>query len=49
LDFSSRKNSKNPLVLVFGNRYLLENKEIITDIKKEFPYEHIILARLREK
>jgi hypothetical protein len=22
----------------------LENKEIITDIKKEFPYEHIIFG-----
>jgi hypothetical protein len=23
---------------------ILENKEIITDIKKEFPYEHIIFG-----
>jgi hypothetical protein len=26
----------------------LENKEIITDIKKEFPYEHIIFGSTGE-
>jgi hypothetical protein len=35
---------KNPLVLVFGNRYLLEDEEIINIIRKEFPYEHIVFG-----
>jgi hypothetical protein len=34
----------NPLVLVFANRFLLEKKEIIEDIRKEFPYEHIVFG-----
>ncbi|WP_348822814.1 FIST signal transduction protein [Flavobacterium aestuarii] len=33
---------KNPLVLVFANRLLLEDEAFVKDIKKEFPYEHII-------
>ncbi|MFV8353228.1 FIST signal transduction protein [Flavobacterium sp. XS2P14] len=33
---------KNPLVLVFGNRYLLEKSEVLQDIRKEFPYEHLV-------
>ena len=35
---------KNPLVLVFGNRLLLENDKLITEIKAEFPYEHIVFG-----
>jgi hypothetical protein len=35
---------KNPLVLVFGNRYLLENAEIIAEIRKEFHYEHLVFG-----
>jgi len=35
---------KNPLVLVFGNRFLLEKEEIINEIRKEFPYEHIVFG-----
>lgn len=35
---------KNPLVLVFGNRFLLEDKVIVDDIRKEFPYEHIVFG-----
>jgi hypothetical protein len=35
---------KNPLVLVFANRYLLEDKNVIADIRKQFPYEHIVFG-----
>jgi hypothetical protein len=35
---------KNPLVLVFGNRYLLEDEEVINNIRNEFPYEHIVFG-----
>jgi len=34
----------NPLVFVFGNRILLENKAFIEEIKKEFPYNHIVFG-----
>ncbi|MEC4003996.1 FIST N-terminal domain-containing protein [Flavobacterium sp. SUN052] len=34
----------NPLVLVFANRMLLEQTEIIDNIRKEFPYEHIVFG-----
>ncbi|QEE49780.1 histidine kinase [Flavobacterium alkalisoli] len=34
----------NPLVLVFGNRYLLEDTTVIDDIRKEFPYEHLVFG-----
>ena len=35
---------ENPLVLVFGNRYLLEDQNIIINIRKEFNYENIIFG-----
>jgi hypothetical protein len=35
---------KNPLVLIYGNRYLLENPAIIADIRNEFPYEHLVFG-----
>lgn len=38
------KTLNNPLVLVFGNRMLLEQKEVIDDIRKEFPYEHLVFG-----
>lgn len=38
------KTLQNPLVLVFGNRMLLEQLHVIEDIRKEFPYEHIIFG-----
>jgi hypothetical protein len=38
------KTLNNPLVLVFGNRMLLEQNEVIDDIRKEFPYEHLIFG-----
>jgi hypothetical protein len=33
---------QNPLVLVFGNRYLLEDENIIKNIREEFTYENIV-------
>lgn len=33
-----------PLVFVFGNRYLLENQSIISEIREEFPYEDLIFG-----
>lgn len=33
---------KDPLVLVFANRLLLEDELFLKDIKREFPYEHIV-------
>jgi hypothetical protein len=35
---------QKPLVLVFANRYLLEDEKIIEDIRKEFPYEDIVFG-----
>jgi hypothetical protein len=35
---------KNPLVLVFANRYLLEDENVIADIRKQFPYEHLVFG-----
>ncbi len=34
----------NPLVLVFANRFLLEDKSVIEDIRKQFPHEHIVFG-----
>jgi hypothetical protein len=34
----------NPLVLVFANRLLLEDKNVLRDIRREFPYEHTVFA-----
>jgi hypothetical protein len=34
----------NPIVLVFGNRYLLEEETVIKEIKKEFSYENLVFA-----
>lgn len=35
---------QNPLVLVFGNRYLLEDENVIKNIRQEFSYENIVFA-----
>ncbi|OCB78475.1 FIST signal transduction protein [Flavobacterium crassostreae] len=35
---------KNPLVLVFGNRYLLEQSEVIEEIRNEFPYTDLVFG-----
>lgn len=37
-------NLKKPLVLVFANRFLLEDAKVIEDIRKEFPYEDIVFG-----
>ncbi|WP_376777463.1 FIST signal transduction protein [Flavobacterium covae] len=40
----SKQELKNPFVLVFGNRQLLEDPKIIEKIRKEFPYEHLVFG-----
>ncbi len=42
--FQEKTTLKNPLVLVFGNRFLLEDEAVIEDIRKEFPYEDIVFG-----
>lgn len=42
--FQEKKTLNNPLVLVFGNRYLLEKAEVIDEIRKEFPYEDLVFG-----
>ena len=42
--FQEKAILNNPLVLVFGNRYLLEKEEIIKEIREEFPYKHIVFG-----
>lgn len=42
--FQPKKVLNNPLVLVFGNRILLEKEEIINNIRQEFPYEQIVFG-----
>ena len=42
--FQDKKILQNPLVLVFANRMLLENSELVTDVRNEFPYEHIVFG-----
>ena len=39
-----KKELNNPLVLLFGNRFLLENESILEEIRKEFPYEHLVFG-----
>lgn len=41
---SEKQNLNNPLVLVFGNRYLLEEKNIYEDVKKRFPNGSIVFG-----
>ena len=35
---------EKPLVLVFANRYLLEDAKVVEDIRQEFPYEDIVFG-----
>lgn len=35
---------KNPLVLIFGNRYLLEDNTIYSDLRAKFPNGHLVFA-----
>ncbi|WP_159020085.1 FIST signal transduction protein [Algibacter sp. L3A6] len=39
-----KQELKEPLVLVFGNRYLLENGTIYEELRAQFPDGHIIFA-----
>lgn len=39
-----KQDLKEPLVLVFGNRYMLEDDAVYTDIKQLFPDGHIVFA-----
>lgn len=41
---SPKETLKNPLVLVFGNRYLLENKHIYKELKTMFPDGDIVFG-----
>ena len=41
---SGNRALHNPLVFVFANRFLLENKEVIANIREEFPYVHLLFA-----
>ncbi|MBC5863824.1 FIST signal transduction protein [Flavobacterium turcicum] len=42
--FQEKKQLNNPLVLVFGNRFLLEDEQVIDAIRAEFPYEHLVFG-----
>jgi len=42
--FGDKIKLKAPLVLVFGNRLLLEDIRVITAIRNEFPYENIVFG-----
>lgn len=42
--FGEKIKLKAPLVLVFGNRFLLEDKTIVSSIRNEFPYENIVFG-----
>lgn len=35
---------QNPLVLVFGNRFLLEDEAVLKNIREEFSYEHLVFG-----
>lgn len=41
---SPKQDLNNPLVLVFGNRYLLEASSIYDDVKKLFPNGHLVFG-----
>lgn len=41
---SSKDDFKNPLVFIFGERKLLQDAEVIEDIRREFPYPDLIFG-----
>ncbi|TXN37215.1 histidine kinase [Flagellimonas hymeniacidonis] len=43
-EFSQEQPLKEPLVLVFGDRYLLENKDIFDEVKNLYPDGHIVFG-----
>lgn len=42
--FGEKVKLKAPLVLVFGNRFLLEDIRVIAAIRNEFPYDNIVFG-----
>lgn len=42
--FQEKVMLNNPLVLVFANRYLLEDENVLADIRLQFPYEHLVFG-----
>ncbi|MFK7001171.1 FIST signal transduction protein [Flavobacterium oreochromis] len=41
---TNKQKLNHPLVLVLGNRLLLETPEIIEKVREEFPYEHLVFG-----
>ena len=41
---TGKQQLKNPLVFVFANRFLLEDKSIIESIRQEFPYQDLVFG-----
>ncbi|QRM88833.1 histidine kinase [Lacinutrix sp. WUR7] len=41
---NEKQDLKEPLVLVFGNRYMLEDQVVYSDIRQLFPDGHIVFA-----
>jgi len=41
---NSTEKLKEPLVMVFGNRHLLEDDSIYNEVKKLFPTGHIVFG-----
>lgn len=39
-----KETLNNPLVLIFANRYLLEDENVLADIRSQFPYEHLVFG-----
>ncbi|UAB84445.1 FIST C-terminal domain-containing protein [Zunongwangia sp. SCSIO 43204] len=40
----AKEHLNNPLVLIFAERKLLEDPEVLEDIREEFPYHHLIFG-----
>ena len=39
-----KEQLSNPLVLIFADRKLLQDPEILEEIREEFPYRHLIFG-----
>ncbi|HAI41259.1 MAG TPA: histidine kinase, partial [Maribacter sp.] len=42
--FQNSNQLKEPLVLVFGNRYMLESEHIFNEVRALFPEGHIVFG-----
>ena len=42
--FTNKQDLKKPLVLIFGNRYLLENENIYSEVKEMFPDGELVFG-----